>query len=240
MMQSSVVGVGPFHCAPSKLQPKSQVSAPGVHETAYASVPVWTSASGAAPSSVTQPANASASVHAMNSFLMIVILMRETVHPVIASMPAFGSPCFYSVGIVAYTAMFRLALCIFVLLGCGGSSAPPPTTPTRPVVTGAPEPAKPPPEAQEAQEAREAQIEAQAMFARWLDAFNEGDEAGLAAFAGHLAPELAKDFPGTNDQLDFREDTGGFDVRKTEDVRPKKYVAIVKERDDDKARLPRP
>ncbi len=120
--------------------------------------------------------------------------------------------------------MFRLALCISVLVGCGSSSSPSPATPTKPVVTGSPEPAKPPPEKQ---------IEAQAMFTLWLDAFNESDEARLAAFAEHLAPELAKDFPGAGDQLGFRENTGGFDVKKTEEATPKKYVAIVKERGGD-------
>lgn len=118
--------------------------------------------------------------------------------------------------------MFRLALCISVLVGCGSPSSPPPATPTKPVVTEAPEPEKPPPEKQ---------IEAPAMFTRWLDAFNASDEAGLAAFAKHLAPELAKDYPGADEQLGFRENTGGFDVKKTEDATPTKLVAIVKTRD---------
>ena len=120
--------------------------------------------------------------------------------------------------------MFRLALCISVLVGCGSSSSPSPANPTKPVVTGSPEPAKPTPEKQ---------IEAPAMFTLWLDAFNASDGAGLAAFAEHLASELAKDFPSAGDLLGFRENTGGFDVKKTEDATPKKYVAIVKERDDD-------
>jgi D-alanyl-D-alanine carboxypeptidase len=121
--------------------------------------------------------------------------------------------------------MFRLVLCISLLVGCGSSSTPAPATPTKPVVTGAPEPAKPPPEKP---------IEAQAMFTLWLDAFNRSDEAGLAAFAKHLAPELAKTFPGAGGQLGFRANTGGLDVKKTEEATPQKYVAIVKERDDDR------
>src|SRR5262245_12485175 len=119
--------------------------------------------------------------------------------------------------------MFRLVLCISVLVGCGSSSSPAPASPTTHVVTGAPEPAKPPPEAQTG-----AQIEAQALFTQWLDAFNASDEAGLAAFAKHLAPELAKDYPGADEQLGFRENTGGFDVKKTEDATPTKLVALVK------------
>ncbi|HWO26889.1 MAG TPA: serine hydrolase domain-containing protein [Kofleriaceae bacterium] len=99
-------------------------------------------------------------------------------------------------------------------------------------MTRSPEPAKPSPEAQtEAQ--TEKPIEAQAMFTRWLDAFNESNKAGLEAFAKHLAPELAKNFPNASGQLGFRENTGGFDVKKTEDATPTKYVAIVKERGDD-------
>ncbi|HSK00444.1 MAG TPA: serine hydrolase domain-containing protein, partial [Kofleriaceae bacterium] len=91
-------------------------------------------------------------------------------------------------------------------------------------MTGSPDPAKPPPEKQ---------LEAPAMFTLWLDAFNASDEAGLAAFAKHLAPELAKDYPGAGEQLGFRENTGGFDVRKTEDATPTRFVAIVKERGGD-------
>jgi CubicO group peptidase (beta-lactamase class C family) len=124
--------------------------------------------------------------------------------------------------------MFRLALCISVLVGCGSSSSPSPANPTRPVVTGAPASAKPPPGKQ-----IEAKIDAPAMFTRWLDAFNAGDEAGLAAFAKHLAPELAKDYPSPGDQLGFRANTGGFDLKKTEEATPNKLVAIVKERGDD-------
>jgi D-alanyl-D-alanine carboxypeptidase len=120
--------------------------------------------------------------------------------------------------------MLRLALCISVLVGCGSASAPPPATPTGPAVTGSPGPATPPPGAQ---------IDAPAMFTRWLDAFNASDEAGLAAFAKHLAPELAKDYPGAGEQLGFRENTGGFDVRKTEEATPTRFVALVKERGGD-------
>ena len=77
-------------------------------------------------------------------------------------------------------------------------------------------------------------IDAQAMFALWLEAFNAGDEAALAAFSKHLAPELAKGFMTNEDHLDFREMTGGFDVKIVEDSTPKKLVAIVKERADDR------
>jgi len=124
--------------------------------------------------------------------------------------------------------MFRLALCISVLVGCGNSSSRPPAHPTTPIVMTSSEPAKPTPA-----KPIEQPIEAPAMFTRWLDAFNARDEAGLAAFAKHLAPELAKDFPSASDLLGFRDNTGGFDVKTTEDATPNKVVAIVKERGDD-------
>ena len=91
-------------------------------------------------------------------------------------------------------------------------------------MTAPTEPAKPPPAEQ---------IDAQAMFTRWLDAFNASDEARLAAFATHLAPELAKEFPSAGNQLGFRHNTGGFDVKTTEHATPTKFVALVKERGGD-------
>src|SRR5262245_26379574 len=90
MMQSSVVGVGPFHCAPSKLHPQSHVSAPGVHDSTDCSVLLCASGFGAAASS-TQPTNANANVHPTTSFLMDMIFMRGTVHAAIAPSPARGS-----------------------------------------------------------------------------------------------------------------------------------------------------
>ena len=92
MMQSSVVGVGPPQSEPSKWQPKSQTSVPGVHDTACSAVLVSSSGSGAATSSATQPADTSANVHATNSSPMNVILMRETVHAVLAPTPARALP----------------------------------------------------------------------------------------------------------------------------------------------------
>jgi D-alanyl-D-alanine carboxypeptidase len=114
--------------------------------------------------------------------------------------------------------MFRIALC--VLVACSSPSAPPPT---KPIVTEAP--AEKP--------AAEQPLDAQTLFTRWLEAFNAGDVAGLEAFAKHLSPEVAKEFPGPKDLLDFRDNVGGFDLKATEEVTPTKLVAIVKERNDD-------
>jgi D-alanyl-D-alanine carboxypeptidase len=118
--------------------------------------------------------------------------------------------------------MYRLVLLVWILVGCG---SPPPAKPPGPIVTESPGPAEPPPEKQ---------IGAQAMFTLWLDAFNASNEAELAAFSKHLAPEVAKQFPSAGDQLDFRDQTGGFDIKTTEDATAKKFVAIVKERGDDR------
>lgn len=118
--------------------------------------------------------------------------------------------------------MLRFALYISVLVGCGSSTSQSP--PTKLLTITSSEPAKPPPEKL---------IEAQSLFTIWLDAFNASNELELAAFAKHLAPEIAKDFPSASDQLDFREQTGGFDIKKTEEATPKKFVAIVKERGAD-------
>lgn len=65
----------------------------------------------------------------------------------------------------------------------------------------------------------------------WLDAFNAGDVAGLTAFGEHLAPALAKTFPAPAGQLNFRDGTGGFDVKTAEEATPARFVALVKERD---------
>ena len=74
------------------------------------------------------------------------------------------------------------------------------------------------------------QITAEETFALWLTPFNAGDTAGLAEFAKHLAPDMAKDFPSPEDQLGFLANTGGFDVKKTEESTAQKFVALVKER----------
>jgi CubicO group peptidase (beta-lactamase class C family) len=117
-----------------------------------------------------------------------------------------------------------------VLVACGSSSPPPQTAPAPVADTAAPAPAATTPAATPP---AAKPIEAQALFTAWLEAFNAGDEAGLAAFAEHLAPDLAKKFPGPADLLHFREGTGGFDVKTTEDAKPERFAAIVKERGDD-------
>jgi D-alanyl-D-alanine carboxypeptidase len=112
--------------------------------------------------------------------------------------------------------------------GCGGSGTPAtPATPAGPPVADVkpPAPADEPPAAPA--------ITAETAFTRWLEPFNAGDTAGLAAFAKLLGPDLAKAFPSPDDQLGFRENTGGFELKKTEATTALTYVALVKERAGD-------
>jgi len=69
----------------------------------------------------------------------------------------------------------------------------------------------------------------------WLDAFNRGDREAYRDF-------LQKNFPSRaehlDEELDFRERTGGFELRKVEESTPAKLVALLQERISDQfARL---
>jgi D-alanyl-D-alanine carboxypeptidase len=71
---------------------------------------------------------------------------------------------------------------------------------------------------------------AEKQFKAWLAVFNAGDRAALDEF-------LRKNFPDradhVDDELRFREMTGGFEFKKTEQSAPTKYIALLKERDSD-------
>jgi D-alanyl-D-alanine carboxypeptidase len=62
----------------------------------------------------------------------------------------------------------------------------------------------------------------------WLDAFNSGDRSRVAAYLEKYEPEH-KD--RVDRLLDFREQTGGFDVVRVEKSEPLHLEALVKERD---------
>jgi len=67
-------------------------------------------------------------------------------------------------------------------------------------------------------------------FAAWLVAFNSGDKAELEKFRSHFdKPEEHK----VEGMLGFRQQTGGFDVRKIEESSPTKLTGLVQERDSD-------
>jgi D-alanyl-D-alanine carboxypeptidase len=72
-------------------------------------------------------------------------------------------------------------------------------------------------------------------FSAWLSAFNSGDKAELEKFRGNFdKPEDHK----VEGMLGFRQQTGGFDVRKIEDSTGTQLTALIQERDSDQfARL---
>ncbi|GAC1632316.1 MAG: hypothetical protein NVS9B14_05380 [Candidatus Acidiferrum sp.] len=72
-------------------------------------------------------------------------------------------------------------------------------------------------------------------FTAWLTAFNSGDRATLLAFFEKNYPQRVQQI---DDVMEFRENTGGFELKKTEEVTATKFSALVKEKDSDQfARL---
>lgn len=72
-------------------------------------------------------------------------------------------------------------------------------------------------------------------FQAWLQAFNGGDRATLFKFLETNDPERAGHI---NDEMNFRQRTGGFDLKKTEESTPTRFSALVQERNSDRvARL---
>lgn len=67
-------------------------------------------------------------------------------------------------------------------------------------------------------------------FQAWLAAFNEGNLAELQEFA---RKNKADQTVHVADDSRFREMTGGFEFKKTEELTPTKYVALLKEKDSD-------
>jgi CubicO group peptidase (beta-lactamase class C family) len=72
-------------------------------------------------------------------------------------------------------------------------------------------------------------------FSAWLTAFNSGDRATFLAFLQKNYPERAA---GIDNEMGFRERTGGFDFKKAESSTATQFTALVKERASDQfARL---
>lgn len=67
-------------------------------------------------------------------------------------------------------------------------------------------------------------------FAAWLAAFNSGDRATLREFLESKFPSRVARLDG---DLGFRERTGGFDLKKSEESTPTKFSGLLKERDSD-------
>jgi hypothetical protein len=73
---------------------------------------------------------------------------------------------------------------------------------------------------------------AERQFGTWLAAFNGADRAKLAAFHEAYWPS-SKDTPTVDDELAFRNSTGGFEIKKVETSTPTCVEVLVKERDSD-------
>jgi CubicO group peptidase (beta-lactamase class C family) len=67
-------------------------------------------------------------------------------------------------------------------------------------------------------------------FSAWLSAFNRGDRAQLEGFLSHYKNPGEHD---VNGDLGFRQQTGGFDLKKIEETAPTRISGLVQERDSD-------
>jgi CubicO group peptidase (beta-lactamase class C family) len=67
-------------------------------------------------------------------------------------------------------------------------------------------------------------------FQAWLSAFNSGDRVTLRDYLQENRPSS---LPHLNDELEFRQQTGGFEFKKIESSTPTTVKALLKERDSD-------
>jgi CubicO group peptidase (beta-lactamase class C family) len=67
-------------------------------------------------------------------------------------------------------------------------------------------------------------------FSAWLNAFNSGDRATLQKFLEAHHPARVKDL---DEELDFRQETGGFEIKKVEESAALRLAGLVKERDSE-------
>ena len=65
-------------------------------------------------------------------------------------------------------------------------------------------------------------------FSAWLEVFNSGDRARMQQFLASNAPSLNVD-----GQMNFRERTGGFELRGLEQATPTSLIGLVQERNSD-------
>src|SRR6266498_1472321 len=64
-------------------------------------------------------------------------------------------------------------------------------------------------------------------FSAWLAAFNNGERAVLRQFLEKNHPARVKDL---DEELGFREETGGFELKKVEESTATRITGLVKER----------
>src|SRR5260370_3651979 len=70
-------------------------------------------------------------------------------------------------------------------------------------------------------------------FSAWFGAFNSGDRAQIEGFLSHYKNPGGHDVHG---DLGFRQQTGGFDLKKLEESAPTKLTRLVQERSSDQSR----
>ena len=67
-------------------------------------------------------------------------------------------------------------------------------------------------------------------FSAWLNAFNSGDRATLRQFFETSFPSR---LPGLDQEMGFRNQTGGFDFKKAEESTETRFTGLVQERNSD-------
>jgi D-alanyl-D-alanine carboxypeptidase len=70
-------------------------------------------------------------------------------------------------------------------------------------------------------------------FTAWLSAFNDSNRAELAAFRDKLTSDLRDKAPDVDGMIAFRDQTGGFELKRVEESTPTRHIALVKERTSD-------
>jgi len=122
--------------------------------------------------------------------------------------------------------MKRLLVCV-VVMSCASGKPPPPSSPTP-----APAVPTPTPTPAVAVAPAPAQHAAEQQFEAWLAAFNANDRAKLVAFHDTYFP-FKDGMPGIDDELGFRAQTGGFEIKKVESSTPTSAEILVKEQASD-------
>jgi len=117
--------------------------------------------------------------------------------------------------------MERLLWCV-VVVACASNKSAPPSSPVAAVPAAAPASAATAAHTQPALPAAERQ------FRAWLTAFNAADRAKLIAFHDQYYP-IKEGMPSIDEELAFRAETGGFEVKKIESSTPTRTEMFVKE-----------
>src|SRR6476661_934554 len=117
--------------------------------------------------------------------------------------------------------MKRLLLCVAVV-ACASNKSAPSSSPVAAVPAAATAAAVVPAQTQPGLTAAEQQ------FRTWLAAFNASDRAKLVAFHDQYYP-VKEGMPSIDDELQFRTETGGFEIKKIESSTPTRTEMLVKE-----------